>query len=256
MTLPFGETAALVLLESATRILPLAEGGHAALLGMLADVEVTRGLASSVAAGTWLAMVIVFRARIASSLREIAGTSAGHDARVVGLGSVAMVLVELAVRDRVASWGHEPMLVGAGWLVTAAAVASTLWAPRGSRDTLTLAGALLVGAVEGAGILPGLSQTGLALACLLWLGMRDIAAFEACFLLMIPAEAVLAAVRLRDLRDVASWPSLARVALSLGAGFVVLRLLRGALARRLLPAFSLYLVPLGVATIAWGYARP
>jgi hypothetical protein len=26
--------------------------------------------------------------------------------------------------------------------------------------------------------------------------------------------------------------------------------------KRVLPAFSLYLVPLAVATIAWGYARP
>ena len=40
------------------------------------------------------------------------------------------------------------------------------------------------------------------------------------------------------------------------AGSAALRILRAALAKRLVAAFAIYLVPLGIATLAWGYARP
>ena len=63
-------------------------------------------------------------------------------------------------------------------------------------------------------------------------------------------------VRVRELRALMPWPHIPWMLLGLVVGLVALRVLRGALERRLLPAFSLYLVPLGVATIAWGYARP
>jgi undecaprenyl-diphosphatase len=266
MTVPFAETAALALVESATRVFPLADGGHAALLEMLADVELPPPLLHFVGAGTWLAMLVACRSRAAAAIGagvravrrpgELGKTAASCDAQVLALGSVAMLIVELSVRERAHPWGREPMLVGAGLLVSAAAVASTLWAPRGSRTLPTLWGAVLVGAVEGAGALPGLSQTGLALTSLLWLGLTEESAFELCFLTMIPAEAALALIHASDIRAALDPVSAALALLGLGTGLLALALLRRALRRRLLPSFSLYLVPLGVATLAWGYARP
>ena len=266
MPLPLEDSLALVVLESVTRILPVSATGHAALLGIFADVELSRGFVASAGVGTWLAVVYGLRAHfhallesVANALRrprERARIFARNDVRAVVLGGAAMAAVELAVRDRVVPWGRDPILVGAGWLVTAAVIASTLWAPRGTQRTLTLAGALLVGAAEGAGILPGLSQTGLALAGLAWLGMTESVAFEICFLMMVPAEGALAIVRAGELRELLPWPNLTATVLTFGVGALTLRFLRGVFERRLLSAFSLYLVPLGVATLAWGYARP
>jgi undecaprenyl-diphosphatase len=259
MTLPFAEAAALALVESVTRLLPLADGGHAALLDLLFGIDVGKTLLLSVGAGTWLAAAVFLRTKALAAARAAmrdAGPS-GRDARVLLAGSLAMLLVELAVRERVTSWGREPMLVGAGLVLSAAAMASTIWAPRGTRRVPTVGGALLAGAVQGAAALPGLSQVGLGLACLVWLGLTEESAFETCLLMMIPAWAVLLVVAAASPAEAAAWTtSPGLVLLSACVGLVMLSALREVLRRRLLPFFSLYLVPLGVATIAWGYARP
>jgi undecaprenyl-diphosphatase len=259
MTLPFAEAAALALVESVTRLLPLADGGHTALLDLLFGIDVGQTLLLSVAAGTWLAAVVFFRSRAAATLKAAIRDPGpfGRDGRVLLAGALAMLLVQLAVRDRVCSWGRDPMLVGGGLVLSAVAMASTIWAPRGRRTVPTPGAALLVGAVQGLAVLPGLSQVGLALACLVWLGLSEEGAFEACILIMIPAQAILLAVSAASASRTAAWTTSPwLILLTTWVGFVMLGALRQVLRRHLLPFFSLYLVPLGVATIAWGYARP
>jgi undecaprenyl pyrophosphate phosphatase UppP len=263
MTLPFADAAGVALLETATRVWPLSEGGHAALLDLLLGVNAPPALTLAANSGALLGTILFLRSSARTALvaaargvrrpSELRITAAGRSVQVIALGSVAMLVVTLLVRDRAVAWGREPFLVGAGLLVSAGALASTFWAPRGSRRVPTLWGALVVGVATGAAALPGLSQTGLGLVSLLWLGLSAESAFEVCFLLMIPAQVGLIALRAGELHGAFGWAWPSLFAVSTTAALLALYVLRTALVRRLLPFFSLYLVPLG---IAWGYARP
>ncbi len=278
---PFLWTAAMAVGGAATEVLPLSAGGHAALATLLLGVDADARAELACATGAWLAKVIFFRTQIAATaegarggLRKsprpsppsTQGRAGPGDASLVGVATVALVAVGLAVRDHMPAWGYEPTLVGASLLVTALALASTLWAPQGDREAPTPWAVLLVGAVQGVATLPGLSGPALVLASLVWLGVRRERAFELCFLLVIPGEAVLLLARSLgpaargSLASSGGAVEITRFVLVMALAAVVgggcLQALRAAVERRLLPLFSLYLVPLAVATMAWAYARP
>ncbi len=273
----FLEIAVELVAGPVTEVLPISGGGHAALAAMLfdltPDLHVQLACSLGLLLGTlgflYPAVVGLVRggARVAPSKPRSSGPVAPSeqgDRVLVAAGTVAVVAAALAVRANVASWSHEPVLVGASLLISAAVLVGTFWAPEGDRDAPTTAGAILVGAVQGGALLPGLSGSALALAALLWLGVRRRRAFELCFLMVIPAEAVLLGRYLpgvhtprlfaRGFVDVA-WTGVATL-LALFVTTLALRVVRGAVLRGWLPLFALYLVPLAVATLAWSYARP
>ena len=283
MPLPLVESLALGLVGVVTEILPLSSGGHAALASLLFGVERSEVVTLATGLGVWLACIVFLRARLAITLksgaflvrhpgrrRSALGMQHGEDdvngertAGAIAVATIALVAVALGVHGASGAWEREPTLVGASLLLTAVAVASTLWAPDGDRDVPTLWGALLVGAVQGVAVLPGVSRTAVALASLLWLGVRAERAFELCFLIAIPAEVLFVAL-VRPLAGVCGMPhsaeaigvTLALIGVVALVGVATLRLLRTVVERRLLPVFALYLVPLAVATTAWAYARP
>ena len=275
MTVPLAEAVALLVVSASVTILPLSASGHTALLALLAGTEIDARYVIAVLSATWIAPVIYFRRALVALLREGAravmrqarfdDTQGGRDARTVGLATVSMVAVGIGVSGHVAAWAREPSLVGGGLVATALALGSTFWAPEGDRDTPTWLGAFLVGAVQGAAELPGLSRPAVALASLLWLGVRAERAFELSFLTALPAGLVTigtVVLGTRVLPPSHATPlqqALALISfaiLATGVSLLCLRLLRTAVTHRALPAFSLYLVPLAFATLAWGYARP
>jgi undecaprenyl-diphosphatase len=107
--------------------------------------------------------------------------------------------------------------------------------------------------------LPGLSRPAITIASLLWLGVGAERAFELSMLASVPA--VVGAIAL-DLHhagpsdDVTTASAAAGTALAFAAGLAGIAALRRVVVAGKLPWFSLYLVPVAAATLAWGYARP
>ena len=108
---------------------------------------------------------------------------------------------------------------------------------------------LLVGAIQGLAIVPGISRSGSTIACLMFLGVDRELAARYSFLLSIPAILGALLIRILDLESVEGIDFSA-----LGAGFVV-STLTGILALALLVPlvkrgrfyfFALYLIPVGV----------
>jgi len=93
------------------------------------------------------------------------------------------------------------------------------------------------------------------IAILLWLGVSAERAFDLSFLIALPA--VLGA-ELLDARHsgLAGLSVLYATFIAFVVGVGTLLVLRGVLVRRVVYVFAIYLVPLGLATLAWGYARP
>ncbi len=268
MGIPLGEGAILGLVQGVTEFLPVSSDGHLALAQLLygGDAELAETVLLHV--GTLLATVVVLRKRVWNAIEEglrglgrpalLRETPGGRDASFVAIASVPTAVVALALKHRVAESFGSLFLIGGGFLVTALVVTATTLTPPGTRTTPTWTGAVLVGLAQGAAVLPGLSRPAVTIASLLWLGVGSERAFELSFLMSIPA--ILGAIALESRHAVHG--DEAPGALAVGTLIAFLVGVAGLYAgRRIVVAgklhwFAFYLVPVAVATLAWGYARP
>ena len=170
---------------------------------------------------------------------------------VILLASIPMACLSLLLRGSAEVCATSATFVGTAFLCSALVVGSSYWAPKGEKDTPSSWGSLLVGIGQGVAVLPGLSRMAMAISALLWLGIRAERTFVLSLLVSLPAIACAAS---------RGAPKAAPLVLGMGVTFVAslaaLQLLRGVLLRRAAGIFAVYLVPLGIATLAWGYARP
>jgi undecaprenyl-diphosphatase len=270
MAIPLGEAALLGLVQGATEALPVSSDGHLALAQLLLNGRGEADLATAVLlhVGTLAATLVVFRKRAWNAVEEglrgigrpalLRETPGGRDAMFVAIASVPTAVVALALKHRVEESFGSLYLVGGCFLATAAVLAGTKLAPDGSRTTPGWSGAVLVGIAQGSAVLPGLSRPAVTIASLLWLGVGAERAFELSFLASIPA--IVGAIVLESRHALHGDEAPGALAVATVLAFVVglagLYAARQVTVGRKLHWFSFYLVPLAIATLAWGYARP
>jgi undecaprenyl-diphosphatase len=267
MAIPLTEALVLGVVQGITEVLPVSSKGHVALAQMLFGAQADPATASFLHLGTLGAVLLVLRKRVVGALSEglrgvfrpslLKDTPGGRDAVVVALATVPTAILGLALSAPADVLASSPSVVGVCLLGSALAVGSTYWAPKGERAVPSHWGAAVVGLAQGAAVLPGLSRTAVTLSALVWLGVRGERAFELSFLIALPAiaGAVLLGAWHGFGHDVG-----AALLLGTGVAFVcglaALEVLRKVMVRRAVAVFGIYLVPLGIATLAWGYARP
>jgi undecaprenyl-diphosphatase len=268
MAIPLSEGLLLGVARGVTEVFPLSGEGHLALGRMLFGGGPGAPLSVFLHLGVLAAVLLVVRKRAARALVEGArgilrpsllhDTPGGRDAVVVAAVTFPTLVIGLGLVGPAEAWTRSPTMVGLLFLGSALALGSTYWAPRGDLDTPTFWGAALVGVGQGAAVLPGLSPMAVALTTFLWLGLRAERAFELSLLASVPALclAVLVDARHGLSGDAGGWATALGACAAFGAGVLALRLLRGVVVRRATALFAFYLVPLGLATLAWGYARP
>jgi undecaprenyl-diphosphatase len=272
------ETACLGLLHGLTEFLPISSDGHVALAETLLDLGggATGGLSGGerltlhacLRVGSLLAALVYFRARIAgiavelwhclrsSQLPRAAGP--GGDAVILLCSSVPTALLGLALQPVLLHWQARPLAIGFGFIVTALLLTSTLWARPGSRSSISLSGAALLGVAQGLACLPGLSRSAANLTTLSWLGVRPERAFELAMLATLPASLGTLGLQLWA-ADGPAQPALPLVlgaAAAFGTGLLGLGLMRRLVARSLLPWLSLWMLPVALATLALAKAWP
>ena len=268
MTIALPEALLLGLVQGITDFLPISNEGHLALAQMLFGDGISLAMAVFLQAGTLSATLLGVRKRATGAITEalrgvvrpslLKDTQGGRDAVVVLLATIPTGIVGILLRGPSELCARSPTLLGACFLGSALAIGSTYWAPPGKKDSPCHWGSILVGVLQGAAVLPGLSRSAVTIAALLWLGLPGARAFELSLLVSLP---MLAGAKFLGARhDFHGTDSVAALLLGSCAAFVTglaaLHLLRVAVVRRLVPVFAVYLLPLGVATLAWGYARP
>ncbi len=269
---PVLQIIVLGIVQGLTEFLPVSSSGHLALTQLLFGVE-EAGLTVSVMmhAGTLVATVLILRAPIARAAidgvkllrrRSLATESSGaRDVLVVAVATVPTAVTGLLLRDLVAEWTASPTALGIGFLVTAAILISTRWAAAGEHEVPNLVGALALGFAQSAALMPGVSRSGATIAAALWLGVRPDRAFELSMLLSVPA--VLGAVILEGRHITGNGPGIALACVGAGAactvGLVALLLLKKVVVRGHFSLFALWVLPVGLATLAlatvWPVAR-
>jgi undecaprenyl-diphosphatase len=267
----------LASLQGMTEVLPVSRSGHEVVARFFLDGSTdAQALEGLLQLGSAVALVVLARRRLAGAftagVRAITQPSLfstsleAHDARVILLASGVSLAASALVTPRVALFRESPTATGVGLCLTGLAIASTARVPPraqpGGPAVPSLFGALAVGLAHGLAAFPGASRVGAALTVLLWLGVKPARALDLAFLVTVPTL-VAGFVDAAFVR--ASWEDLGGIALStvtLGLVFcfasaaIASELLRLLLERQRAAVLSLWIVSLGLATLAYARALP
>lgn len=266
------DTVLLSALEGLTQVLPLSRSGHEAVAGLwLEQGRSVTALMGLLQIGTAAAIAVVTRRRLTAAMSEgVRGIArptlfrtspAAHDAAILVVASLASLITAALAQPYMDMWAGAPVAVGFGLLVTGFGVASTVLAPKPHAEAPSLASALVVGIAHGLAVFPGASSVGAALTLLVWLGVKPGRAIDLALLITLPTLLASFGQALVGLRHSAETGlDTGTIAVGLTIAFVsaamAVRALRGLMVRRRIGALALWIIPLGLATIAYARALP
>jgi undecaprenyl-diphosphatase len=190
---------------------PVSSQGNLALVltAVGTDPEVALQLALFLQVGTTLSAAAYYREEIRTAAQTVPGwrPGAAYDERnalvsyivvaclVTGLVGVPLYVLAVDIADELTG-GVFVALVGALLVLTGVAQLGSESVSMGRREQPTFGDSLLVGAVQGVAILPGISRSGVTTSALLFRSYDPPAAFRLSFLLSVPASLGAAALTL------------------------------------------------------------
>jgi undecaprenyl-diphosphatase len=258
------ESLLLGAVQGLTEFLPVSSDGHLAityrLLGRMPDLTFEVFLHFA----TLLAIIVYFRLDLLAVLRSLLPAGKGSDERrlalFIFLGTGVSGVLAFALEKVVESANESLIAIGAGFLVTAAALAGAeLLAKRvAAREPQDLGWkrAVAIAVAQALAALPGVSRSGSTIAAGMLSGLSREQAARFSFLLGAPIIAAANLYKLKDILGAAGGESpLVMAAGFLVAGVVGYAAIAGLLAlvrRSPLTPFSVYTAVVGVAVIAWG----
>lgn len=257
----------LALMQGITEFLPISSAAHLILLPWLTGAP-DQGLVFDAAAntGTLLAVLVYFRADMASFLRVLARrisaprrSSAGPSEGLLwklALATVPVALIGWLAQHWVAGQARNPVLIG--WTSILFGIVLGLADRYGGKqrelDGVGWSSAVGVGLAQAIALVPGVSRAGITMTAGLFAGLSRDAAARFSFLLYVPVSLLVAAKDLLDLWGGAvGTADLLPLAVtffgSAAAGYAVIALLLAWLRRRSLQVFVVYRVLLGVVIL-------
>ncbi len=268
------QSIVLGLVEGVTEFLPVSSTAHLLLTQRLLGIgatEAANAWAVSIQFGAILAVLWIYRLRVASMLRGALGSDPAGRALLV---NVLVAFVPAAVIGKLLDGPIERVLFGL-WPVCVAWIAGGVLIlvlarrgldrrPGATLDTLTPKTAVLIGLAQCAALWPGTSRSLATLVAGLALGLDMVAAAEFSFLLglvTLSAAALYKSYKARHALADAYGPTEIALGISVAAAsaFASVRWMIGQLSKRGLAVFGWYRIALGVcvvAALAAGLLRP
>lgn len=278
----------LGLIQGVTEFLPVSSDGHLALGQLLLGPLAGEGEGSLffdvlVHVATMLAVMIHFRRELVGLLVAFKPTTEGALARrVIGLivtASIPTAIIGFSIKDACERAFHVPLLVGLGFLGTAAFLATTIVALR--RPKVIVAGdapsnlassalwfedlatirwrdAIVIGAAQGLAPWPGLSRSGTTISTALWMGVAPLTATRFSLMISLPAIGGAFLLQLRGLEGQAPpglGPMLAGFVVAGVVGYMAIGWLLSVVRNARLGWFALYTLVLGLVVVGLALAR-
>ncbi|MFP4379707.1 MAG: undecaprenyl-diphosphate phosphatase [Candidatus Sumerlaeia bacterium] len=277
------EAILLSLLQGATEFLPVSSSGHEVLAHGLLYGEQTHEdpllFVLLVHLGTLLAILWVFRGLIGRFLIYAgvegwrqwgqSGFAAawlknptGRMILAILLACIPTGLIGVLAKDRIEALFVEPELAGYALCVTALLLAATRLrknpvTPQDEEATydISFIHALIIGAIQGGALIPGISRSGSTIAVALILGMNRRLAGEFSFLIAIPAIFGAILLKFRDFDPSRSSMSvgigLVSMLVSAVSGYFFLRLLLRFVRGGQFSYFAIYCLVVGIWAIIY-----
>lgn len=196
----------LAVVQGIAEFLPISSSGHLVIFGALLselsgtmeEMSESPTLEIILHAGTLGSILVVFWRRIVRLLTS--------DRRVIPLlvvGTIPAALVGLTIKSRFESILTNPTLAGAMLLVTGAMLIllGKLKPRKGDYQSLSWAGAILVGCFQAFAILPGISRSGSTILGGRLMGLKNEDSVTFSFLLAIPAILGATTLTVKDLAE-------------------------------------------------------
>jgi undecaprenyl-diphosphatase len=188
--------------EGLTEFLPVSSTGHLTVVEKLLKLRVddpgVTAFTAIIQVGAILAVILFFRRDVArlvvAFVRGLTGPAGRRDpswreALVVIVGTIPIGIVGLLARHVVSGPLRSLWVVAAALILwSAVMVAAERFAvQKRSEDSVTLVDALVVGVVQCAALVPGVSRSGATISAGLFRGLDRVSATRISFLLSIPA---------------------------------------------------------------------
>jgi undecaprenyl-diphosphatase len=171
------------LIQGLTEFLPVSSSAHLAFFEKIFSIEEEARLSYAVFLhfGTFLALLLFFARRIERKVRE-------RDYSLLAkiLFSSLPLLFALPLKNLSALSFTRMKLIGIFLILTGILILATRF-PKARKEEINYSAALLCGIFQLLAIFPGISRSGVTIAILLLLGIKEEVAFEFSFLLAIPA---------------------------------------------------------------------
>lgn len=257
------EVAVLAIVQGLTEFLPVSSSGHLvvanALLTQLGypptedlvEVNIVLHL------GTLLAVLVYYRREIIRMLTRDRQVAAYVIAGTVP-AAIAGVFLKKGLDDHVTAGVLENVLVaGCMFPVTAALLVFAMRRQPGEGEYTQLGfrKSIMIGIAQAFALLPGISRSGSTIAAGIACGLKREEAATFAFLLAIPAIAGAGVLEGLDAWDAGTSTPMGVLAvgfvLSFLVGWASLVLLIRFVRQGTLSVFAWYLVPLGIAVVAW-----
>jgi undecaprenyl-diphosphatase len=258
----------MAIVQGITEFLPISSDGHLVVTNALLEawgqtktkdlleVELVLHL------GTLAAVLLFYR-------REIVRVLTTGRRSIVPLvwGTIPAAIIGVGIKkglpdDVTNSVLGSPLLAGVGFLITAAVLWWGAGRAAGVRryDELRPAESLFIGLMQALAILPGVSRSGLTIGSGLARDLERESAATYSFMLAIPAIGGAGLLQILEILDAGKTetplPSLAiGFVVSMVVGLGALALLLRFVKQGKLKVFIYYLIPLGLAVIAWQLSR-
>lgn len=201
------EALFLGIVQGLTEFLPISSSGHLVVFQHLLGFKEPELLLDTVLhMGTLVAVCLYLRSDLQEIVLDIlrllrGGLSPRHGGRWKGAGphaalafwvvvaTVPTACIGLLFRSPLERLFGSVSFVGWTLIITGLILAITKFAPRATnpRESLGLLSALAIGTAQGLAIMPGISRSGITIACGLLLGLDRGLAARFSFLLSIPA---------------------------------------------------------------------
>jgi undecaprenyl-diphosphatase len=249
----------LGLIQGVTEWLPISSTGHLRITEQLLGLTLPLLFDVTLHVGTLIIILFFFRKDIKLVLMALVkGDFKSENGKLIPLiivGTVPTALIGVVFGGTIETYfnGFLPI---AGAFLTCGVVLYASKAGNEQKEHVTYIAALVVGAAQGAALVPGLSRSGLTIATALMLGLRREKAFKFSFLLSVPA--VIGALGLTLYEQHAAltlvgvgWTEiLVGIGVSMVVSYFALKLLWKALAGRKFYLFAFYCWLMGAALIA------
>lgn len=229
--------------------------GPALTMGVAAGCAVA--MAAAVHQRLWLACWAGLRGL--RRLRTLSSSDSGKDFVSVVLAGGVSIGVELLIEGPLSHASQSAVAVGLGLMLTAVALGSTAMAPTPRRLRPSALGSVLIGLAHGLGMAPGASQVGAAFVVASWLGIRGWRAVQLAFMVAVPpllCRAARSAAQLDAVADMYQLPALLVLPVAGVAAGVAALVWHRLSERRATLWLLIWLVPLSLATLAYGHAAP
>lgn len=259
------EALILGLVQGLTEFLPISSSGHLVIAKSILGGVREPGILFEVLLhlGTLLAVLLFFRKDIVSLVLSLTSAGSLSDGErkegrkmvlAVIAGTLPTVVIALLFKDTFEELFSSVKVVSLMLLITGLLLFLSDMVKERKREKVTLKDAVIIGIVQGAAIIPGISRSGSTIATGLFMGINGEKAAKFSFLLSIPAilgAVVLHAKDISGLNNGHMIPYLVGVTASAVSGFFSIKVLMKIVAGRRLKFFAFYCWTVGIIGIIY-----